>query len=366
MARSAASRAEARFRQLSCLGFRGELSIPAMLHELHAVIPAHANTFFFAGKWGVTARIHFENPDFVKVFPIYQQEFHERRDHEFKGLAFWEAARTQFGVHEFSTSVGVDQKTFEAGDLYNLILRPVGNDSNFLRVIFRNAGKVLGGLSIYRSIGAGAWTTEEKRRLAALEPFFVHALTAPMTTATPMVDSGKAGLIIANADGKPLYFSAEGRRLLFLATSSRDLPEMALSRAPLLPAAVSRLCRNLSRIFSDDITAPAPIHRHTNVWGGFTFQAHWLERGDPTSGRIAITVAHQVPLPVRMIRSIGQLPLSGRQAEVCLLLASGASHEEIAERLGISKHTTIAHGRWIYHKLDVHNRAELVNRILSQ
>ena len=34
------------------------------------------------------------------------------------------------------------------------------------------------------------------------------------------------------------------------------------------------------------------------------------------------------------------------------------------KRLGISRHTAIAHGRWIYHKLDVHNRAELVNRLL--
>ncbi len=31
----------------------------------------------------------------------------------------------------------------------------------------------------------------------------------------------------------------------------------------------------------------------------------------------------------------------------------------------ISKHTAIAHGRWIYNKLDVHNRAELVSKLLS-
>ena len=38
---------------------------------------------------------------------------------------------------------------------------------------------------------------------------------------------------------------------------------------------------------------------------------------------------------------------------------------EIAERLSISRHTAIAHGRWIYTRLDVHNRSELVSRLLA-
>ena len=44
-------------------------------------------------------------------------------------------------------------------------------------------------------------------------------------------------------------------------------------------------------------------------------------------------------------------------------MASGYSHESIAERLGISWHTAKEHGRSIYNKLDVHNRTELVGKI---
>jgi DNA-binding CsgD family transcriptional regulator len=44
---------------------------------------------------------------------------------------------------------------------------------------------------------------------------------------------------------------------------------------------------------------------------------------------------------------------------------SSAARAEIAERLGITRHTANEHGRSIYNKLDVHNRAELVNRLLS-
>jgi len=62
---------------------------------------------------------------------------------------------------------------------------------------------------------------------------------------------------------------------------------------------------------------------------------------------------------------VEKLPLSRRQAEVCVLLATGASNEKVAERLGISKLTAIEHARWIYNKLDVHSRGELVSKILS-
>lgn len=52
MAKSTAARAAARFRQLSCLGLGSEQVIPALLAELHAIIPSHANTFFFADGAG--------------------------------------------------------------------------------------------------------------------------------------------------------------------------------------------------------------------------------------------------------------------------------------------------------------------------
>jgi DNA-binding CsgD family transcriptional regulator len=46
-------------------------------------------------------------------------------------------------------------------------------------------------------------------------------------------------------------------------------------------------------------------------------------------------------------------------------MASGYSNMAIAAQLGIAKYTAIAHGRWVYDKLDVHNRSELVNKLLA-
>ena len=163
-------------------------------------------------------------------------------------------------------------------------------------------------------------------------------------------------------EGRLVYSSAEGRRLLFYATNSNNT---VVCRTVALPPALVRLCRNLHRIFADDGSASAPIYDHSNVWGRFTFRAEWLDQGALGSGLIAITITHKVPLPIRLTRSVKKLPLSRRQAEVCVLLATGASNETVAERLGISKLTANEHARWIYNKLDVHSRAELVSKLLS-
>ena len=218
---------------------------------------------------------------------------------------------------------------------------------------------------MWHSQGTGHWASEEKRRLAHLEPFFVHALTARAESKAALVDSGEIGLIIANSVGEPVHFSAEGRRLLFLVTNPRSVSGTAPGSSAVLPAPVARLCQSLYRIFLDDASASAPTYHHSNVWGVFVFRAQWLDQGDPASGLIGITISHKVPLPIRLIRGVKRFPLTRRQAQICILMATGASNDTIAQELGISKHTAIAHGRWIYNKLDVHNRSELVSKLLS-
>lgn len=55
-------------------------------------------------------------------------------------------------------------------------------------------------------------------------------------------------------------------------------------------------------------------------------------------------------------------PLSEREIEVMRLLASGRTNREISHELYISHGTAKAHAANIYRKLDVHNRAEMLNR----
>ncbi|MBA2491168.1 MAG: helix-turn-helix transcriptional regulator [Gammaproteobacteria bacterium] len=106
--------------------------------------------------------------------------------------------------------------------------------------------------------------------------------------------------------------------------------------------------------------------RHRNPWGGFVFRAYWLNHHAPQpASLIGITIKHQEPLPLKLLRQLERLPpLSSRQTQVCLLLAAGHSRPAIARRLDISDHTAITYTRQVYSKLEVHNRGELLNKLL--
>ncbi len=57
--------------------------------------------------------------------------------------------------------------------------------------------------------------------------------------------------------------------------------------------------------------------------------------------------------------------LTGRQAEVALLLAKGATNREIAAALAISPHTVRSHGEVVFQKLDIHTRKALALRLIG-
>ena len=359
-------RAEGRFKQLCCLGLTGEAVMPALIEELHAIVRSRGIAFHFADEGGQPANSYMDRPEFPAS--LYAEYFYERGDREVRGLAFSQASATQFGVHDAEAAVGPDyESVLGHSDIYNHLCVPLGFGANFLRLFIRDGKRrrTLGAVTLYPPVGAGPWKPEERRHLADLEPFFAYALTVRDTKDHPLVDSGHSGVIVADPAGRPVHLSSEARRLLFLATNPRVAPGVAISRVPCLPAPVVSICRNLSRATSGDDEALAPVYHHRNVWGGFRFRAEWLDGNDPASGLVAITVTYQEPQPMALMRNVERLPLSPRQAEVCVLMAIGLSVEKIAARLGISKHTANEHTRWIYNKVDVHNRTELVGKLLS-
>lgn len=58
-------------------------------------------------------------------------------------------------------------------------------------------------------------------------------------------------------------------------------------------------------------------------------------------------------------------PLSDRELEVLAYLREKKSTKEIATLLVVSHHTVKVHIRHIYHKLDVHDRKEAVDRAIQ-
>jgi DNA-binding CsgD family transcriptional regulator len=336
--------------------------MPALLRELHALIPSFSNQFMWADGNQQLSNLYSESPDPGGLATVYIQEFYNRRDEDVGH--FSNVVRYQKGVMNRDQSLTVDKRRYYNGELYNGIFRPFGYD-DFLRLIVREEQRPLGALCLFRDRGSVPFTPKEAQMLASLEPFVAHALTRQPDPGLPLMESGESGLIIANADGKPVYFSPQAQRLLFLATHPQ-VKQGKISDQPVsLPAPLVQICRNLASVFTDDESAPVPVHQHTNAWGGFVFRAYRLEAVETSPCLIGIAVSHQEPLPLKLMRQVEQLPLTRRQAQICILVASGLSYKAIAERLHISRHTVIAHTRWIRNNLNVANRNELLNRLLD-
>ena len=65
-------------------------------------------------------------------------------------------------------------------------------------------------------------------------------------------------------------------------------------------------------------------------------------------------------------RSAHQLPLTDREYELLTELAEGLLYKEIADKLNITIGTVKQHIHKIYHKLQVNNRTEAINRFLNR
>src|SRR5262249_23837459 len=120
-------RAIARIRRLCCLGLGGEIAIPALLGELHALIPSTNNYFMWAGPDLELANFYGEG-DTLQSLPLYLGDFVNSREQDVV-FSFPEVMRNRKSeVTNYHDNLKIDLRTFQRHDFYNLILRPHGID----------------------------------------------------------------------------------------------------------------------------------------------------------------------------------------------------------------------------------------------
>lgn len=314
-------RRRARIRQLCSLGLGGQAVMPAVLKELHGVIPSSANCFFWCDADGNFSNIYNEIP---------------------------------------SSAEGGD---FDTSDPSSRAFRNPGCHG-LLRLVIRHKGRALGALELWRRRGDPAFTAREMRRLAVLEPDIARALNQADDLTVPLVDSDESGLLIADHQGRLVHMSGHGRRLLFYCNHPRVAPDKGARRALVLPPAVIRLCKGFGKDFDHNPRARQATHHHRNAWGGFSFRLQGLESLVDGPRLIGIVIGRREPLPVRLMERMAPLSLTRRQTQLCLLMVAGYSYKKIAQSLGIVERTVITHAQQVYQKLDVHNRSEMVGKLL--
>lgn len=82
--------------------------------------------------------------------------------------------------------------------------------------------------------------------------------------------------------------------------------------------------------------------------------------------QIEVAAVRHRAVPPRLLRRLAEPdPLSPRERQVLVLLASGYSRPEIAEELGVTAHTVKSHLKRAYLKLGARNQIEAINAFVE-
>jgi DNA-binding CsgD family transcriptional regulator len=349
------SNALAYLRQLCCSGLSKEIVILEFLRAVQTVLPSCNNSFAGINDQIIPTyhMLDFEVTDIDEPVIIANYLTLERRN----SFIEW------FRGHTVLADARIIDESFYMSDLYNQVLR--GHDQHHnLHSLVRQQGKPVGMLTLFRPRQQKPFNSREQMLCSQLLPYVSHALQVSGDENIQYSEKGLSGMIILNTQGAIIYLSQEAKSLLALVSQPVLSVDVRIKETELL-AKLAQLCRNLEAVFRGQAAAP-PSWSYTGPNGRFVFRAYWLDKqNNEPGGLVGMTLEHQEPVVLKILRAMKNLPLSPTQKEVAMLLAQGFSNEKIGERLHIKLTTVKDHIGKIFTKLDIHRREELLPKLLA-
>lgn len=193
-------------------------------------------------------------------------------------------------------------------------------------------------------------TGEREIRLSVSEEAGLARAGIPLAPLGGVLDSIDQGIVLLRSDAFPCYSNAAAQRLLSTDGQAGELAQEIRS--------VSREALRSATRRSVEVEVETPA-------GRFRMRATMLlEKIKEISNRaVLVTIERaRVNVPPReaLMRRFG---MTGREADVALLLTRGARNAAIASELRISQHTARHHTENVLAKLNVHARAEVARAI---
>jgi len=348
------SGALAHLRLLCSLGLGAEAVVPALLRALRPLVPSDSGAFFWVDANGDMTHMYAE-----RMLPAAVTQRYFKRHYEGAMHAFRARVLAQARAKEITRETCVDEAT-QASEYFREVLVPLGAFRT-LHAVVQDHGAPLALLSLYRPQGAPAFTAAQREIVATLCRYLQGALRGAEAeaAATQFRESGEAALLVCADDGTVAQASGRGHALLAQASGCR------INRYT-MTGELEQAGRSLLRRVLGSGTAPRaatdlpmPDAQVVNEWGLFRLRAYPLASG------YGVLIERHEHLLLRLVDAMRSLKLSAQQREVALLLARSLSNPQIARRLAISLNTASYHVKQLFAKLDAHDRAGVVARILE-
>jgi DNA-binding CsgD family transcriptional regulator len=241
---------------------------------------------------------------------------------------------------------------------YRRIHRSLGFGAE-LRAVFRTGDTVWGSVALVRDAGQPDFTDGELAFVSRISGHIAEGLREALLreAATAHVTDRAPGVIVLAPDG-----------------SVRSLSEQAtfwLERFPRdrgtgleLPAVVHAVARRVLASGPSPQARPnATVRLPCGEW--LTVHASPLQASSSEDGEVAVTITPAAVTELQPLR-MALHGLTSREREVAQLLTRGATNDEIARALWISRHTVKDHVKAVYAKLGVASRAELSAKLFYE
>lgn len=352
-----------RIRQACSLGLASASLMPMVLRELRALIPAACAQFSWASSEG--RLVNFWSDTFMPRRTAWII-LHRARYEADAGTSFSDLVR-------FGRPTGNLRRWwregFERTATYAAVFEPY-RYKWFLDGVVRDAQRPHGCVALIRRHDDPDFSDAEEALLARVLPYLAHALRADAARPSLFVRSGRSALLVCDAAGDPVEWSAQAQCLVAYALLDQINTDAQVSDGEFqrVREGLREIALGLARRLDDPRgDAPLPSTERRNRWGEFVFRGYRLRAdGQGRADRIGVLIEHAVPLEARLLERVNALDLSPRQKEVALLSARGLSNAEIVARLRLSPHTLKDHFKAIYLRLAINSQRELADLLTAE
>jgi DNA-binding CsgD family transcriptional regulator len=229
-----------------------------------------------------------------------------------------------------------------------------------LRAAFRDSDACWGSVALVRGENQPDFTDQEVAFVARISAHLAYGLRDALlreVAAAGMADHAP-GVIVLGQDGSVRSLTDQARFWL------EQFPHDRGTTLD-LPGAIHAVASRTVAPGGSGVAAPpsASVRLSSGQW--LTVHGAALTGDGPDADAVAVTLAPSTVAELEPIR-LALHGLTPREREVAQLLVRGASNDEIARKLWISRHTVKDHVKAVYSKLGVGGRAELSAKLFHQ